>query len=95
MKDLVWIKWTDSHSPSESKWRPIDEIKNENEKMILISVGYLVAENKDVLTVVPHIHSEEMKNIVDNGKGDMVIPKVSIIERKILKEPKTSKKKGR
>lgn len=75
---IVWVKWVDSYGCG-SAWEEISDI--EPIPHYCYSVGYLVAESKDCIVVVPHM-SPKNTNIgsEENGCGDMTIPVCAIVE---------------
>ena len=72
---LVMIEWIDAHGASNAKWRDLEDIKDTCHPLYITSVGFLIASNNGMKTIVPHIYSEKQdKNIYRQGQGEMVIP---------------------
>jgi hypothetical protein len=65
---LVIVKWIDSRGAS-ARWQFLED-KNEL-PVECISVGWIVKENKNYKTIVPHLSIE---SDLRQGCGDMVIP---------------------
>jgi len=79
---LVLVEWMDSYTDNKS-WHPLDD-KIEM-PAICKSVGYLVADKEKVKIIYPHIAIEdEWTN--EAGKGSIIIPTISIVSMKELKE---------
>jgi hypothetical protein len=54
---LVHVLWEDHAGAASDSWRPCDEIAKDVDQPYLVeSVGWLVAENKRRIVVVPNIH---------------------------------------
>ena len=82
---LFLIEWIDSyHNVSEDRWqliRYLDKPMN----LICYSVGWLLKENDQAITVAPHISDVHSKDTKGGCSGYVVIPKVSIVKRTELK----------
>jgi hypothetical protein len=51
------------------------------------SVGWLTAQNENVVKIYPHIHDgDEDRGIIMSGVGDMEIPRSAIVRLQVLKE---------
>ena len=74
------IKWLDSYGVGPA-WTVLDEIILE--PAIIISVGFIAKEDENNVLVVPHVSSHKEEDGKD-GCGDMVIPKVCIIDRVVV-----------
>jgi len=81
---LLMIEWVDSHS--SRGWQDFETIENSAEALYCQSVGWLAAENKDVVSLVPHIAGERNGNQKLQGCGDLTIPKRAIIKTTVLKK---------
>jgi len=77
--DIECITWIDSFGAGPS-WQELGEITTE--PVLCTSVGF-VRETEDYIIVIPH-YIKETKHNEAQGCGDMAIPKVSIMERKVL-----------
>ena len=67
---LVLIKWEDSILGFQG-WKTIKE--QPDHRGIMISVGFIIRENKHTITLYPHIQKSNL-----NGTGDIIIPKSAI-----------------
>jgi len=74
---LVIITWEDSILGFVG-WKSIKDQPKQREEMI--SVGFIMYENKHTITLYPHIQKSEI-----NGAGDIVIPKSAIRKIKRIK----------
>lgn len=69
--DLMYVEWVDSRGTHES-WIELEDMANEY--CTISSVGWVIKEDEELIHLVPHLGDNP-----DQGCGDMVIPKVSII----------------
>lgn len=76
---LVYIEWEDSCGDDSGRWRDLDYIKKDTPVPIK-SVGWLVAENKNSKTIVPHLSG------LEHGQGNMTIPNSAIKKFRVLKK---------
>jgi len=77
---LVYVEWSDSYGCG-SLWQTLEDV--DPGVIVCKSVGWLIADNKTHITLVPHIHiGTEISEA--QGCGDMTIPKTSILKRKNL-----------
>lgn len=67
---LVLIEWIDAYGCSSS-WQDLSEL--EPKVLLVRSVGWLLHDNDDSKTIVPHFAEEP-----NHGVGDMHIPTISI-----------------
>lgn len=74
--DIVKVKWIDSASQENQSWHFLSD--HDNSVVTVTSVGHLIYENDQIITLVLSLSTEEM--IV----GDITIPKVCILKRKKL-----------
>lgn len=79
MRKLLYIKWIDSVSLYTGGWHSFEDIEGMEPTMI-DTVGYLIKETKDYITVASSLNPFE-------ASGDICIPKVCIKQKKIIKEP--------
>lgn len=76
---LVYIKWIDAYGASPS-W---EELPEDNiESLYCESVGWLARETDKYIVIIPHVHFGSGESD-PQGCGNMAIPVVSIIERKM------------
>jgi len=78
--EIVYLKWVDSYSPDVA-WAchhdlNLDSLK---ESMVCESVGYIVAEDEEVVILSSSQGGQEHKRLVF---APVVIPKVAIRERR-------------
>jgi hypothetical protein len=79
--ELAYIKWVDSFGVSSS-WGTLEP---EHCKPIYCeSIGYVVFENDEIVTVAPHRTLPHPSQPDMHYCGDMTIPKVAVVERKVL-----------
>lgn len=83
MIGLYYVKWMDSRGVSAS-WVFVDQV--EHEACILHTVGAILKETEDVITIVPHFELKDGK--IDQLCGEMTIPKVAIIKTEKIGEIK-------
>lgn len=74
------IEWQDAATIKEN-WHEVK--KDIKEASTCISVGYMVAKNKSVITLYAHIALEDEWSM-ECGKGNMIIPVKMIKSIKIL-----------
>jgi hypothetical protein len=79
---LVLIEWVDSHSGRG--WQDIGKLKEATAVMHCRSVGWVVAQDKNSVVVVPHLNGDEEGGI-NQGCGELSIPKRAIIRTTTLK----------
>lgn len=82
---LEYIKWVDAIG-GNSAWTEITKIKKDV-VMEVYSAGYVFDETEDYVLLVPHWHppADVTGETSEDGFGDIAIPKVAILERKVLK----------
>lgn len=91
--DLVIVEWSDSYGCSSS-WQYIDAdyIQKNATSHKCTSVGYLVVNNEQVITVIPHMSPKNEQNGgEEQGCGDMTIPKSAIIYMAVLQKKKSNR----
>lgn len=69
------IKWLDSYGCT-NRWK---EIENITEKLICETVGFVISETSDLISLANSI-AYETDETVEQANGIMTIPKVSIVE---------------
>tara|TARA_R110000803_G_scaffold78075_3_gene143116 strand:- start:2948 stop:3337 length:390 start_codon:yes stop_codon:yes gene_type:complete len=79
---LYLIEWVDSYSINEG-WELIKDIE-EPELVVCHSVGYVLKENNKNIMIVPHISDTDNIESLGAYRGALVIPKVSILNKKEL-----------
>ena len=89
---LVYIEWIDAHGVS-ANWEWLKDLRNHAASSCHAkSVGFVIAENKDNIVLLPHL-IEETTSTRGQGCGDMTIPK-GCIKRMVVLHP-TRKAPGR
>ena len=76
---LLYLEWDDSASFPDSDWHSLKESKSLTPDLCK-SVGWVIAESPDHLTLASHLSESEMC-------GEIAIPKTCIRKRRILKCP--------
>lgn len=76
---LAYVEWFDSMGGDH--WQPLDA--NRREDLRCRSVGWILREDHDGLTLVPHIATEGAQ-----GRGVLTIPRVSITAIINLRPPR-------
>ena len=72
--EIVCVEWIDSVGVGQD-WRSFEDISLIEHRCF--TVGYLVAENDLALVVVPHLSPED-EVAMEQGCGDMLIPRVAV-----------------
>ena len=80
---LFFIEWVDSYD-TEVTWEFIKNL-NPPKRLLCYSVGWILSENKDGITIAPHISDVNDKKTLGACSGHITIPKVAIIKRIELK----------
>ena len=79
---LAYVEWQDSYGVS-AIWQETKNAKPIQHKCF--SVGWIIAENEDVIVLVPHLSPANNKiDAEEQGCGDMTIPKCSIVKINLL-----------
>ena len=88
--NLEVIIWSDSYGVGSS-WSETSDI--DICPHYCFSVGWVIKETNDAIAVVPHLsHPDNEEYLPEQGCGDMVIPKCSIVRRISLSGLKKAKK---
>jgi hypothetical protein len=74
---LVYVEWLDSLGCDG--WQRVETLA-EDGNMLHKSVGWLLTDKKEFITIVPHLRMNEK-----SGRGDMQIPRPAITKIKTLK----------
>jgi len=80
---LVLIEWEDSYNKSNN-WELISQMEIP-QRMICVSVGWIVKETKYNILIIPHISDIYNKNSLGTGLGSLIIPKSAIVKQRKLK----------
>lgn len=83
---LLYLEWIDSSS-GNSGWQDAGSFKETDYTFFCKSIGWLVNETDRFLVIVPHLAGDKVKEGFSfmQGCGDMAIPKVSIIKKRVIK----------
>ena len=76
---LVYIEWLDAVSNADGGWQRMKDVEKLTPDLVK-SVGWIVKETRDYLTVISHNGDNEVG-------GDFCIPKACIKKRRVLKCP--------
>lgn len=76
----IYIEWIDSHGVT-SGWIDLNDFMPD--MPIMKSIGFIVYEDKDKISVCGNV-GEETKSTLFQGNGIMTIPKNCIVRRKKL-----------
>ena len=82
--DLVLVEWVDSHSGRG--WENLDNLKANCDLLYCRSVGWLVAKNRDAVTLVSNLSGESNDNVIVNGNGYMTIPARAVRKVTVLRK---------
>jgi len=77
MNGLELVKWVDSYGATPT-WTDVDDLGAT--LLTCNSVGWVKYEDEDVLVIVPHV-ADETDHTLDQGCGQMTIPKCAVKER--------------
>lgn len=83
---LVLIEWIDSASSVDPGWKRNGDIADLCHHVYCRSTGWIMHETKESLTIVGHLTGDDPRT-VGMFKGDLTIPKVSIMRRVYLDRP--------
>lgn len=72
---LVQVEWVDASGGIRAGWRALTDIKKGAAPTPAISVGWLVRNDEDCVTVCPHLVGENR----EEGDGELSIPKSWVI----------------
>jgi len=75
-RPITYVKWVDSASYSDQQWYSLSD--HDHGIATIEAVGILVHEDKNFISLVMNISKQ------DSVVGDMAIPKVAILKRKVL-----------
>jgi hypothetical protein len=82
---LVYIEWLDS--AAMHGWQALGEVREHATLVVIQSVGWVIHETDDAITLVAHIH----KDVPENGDvrlatDPLTIPKGVIRERRVMRK---------
>lgn len=66
----VFVRWLDACSETDNEWTPIENFKGRT--VICESLGFLISETKDSVTIAGHLADEDFC-------GEITIPKGCIL----------------
>lgn len=78
-RKLLKVVWADSSSPVDGGWIDPSTVCHKHEKVF--SVGYLIKETKQSLTIAAHLAGLKKPDCIS---GIMTIPKCCILEQEQL-----------
>jgi hypothetical protein len=82
---LVYIEWVDS--AAMHGWRSLDYIKEEATVAVIQSVGWIIRESEESITIVAHMHKELPQNGVTRYASDpTTIPTAMITTRRVMRK---------
>lgn len=81
---LVLIEWVDSYARSVSSWEKKENIIEDESNIIIHSVGWVLFESKEKITICAHKQLEETD--ANWVTGEMHIPKCAIKKLTILRK---------
>lgn len=83
IKELEIIKWTDCYNIAVGAWKKLEEV--EFSEAVIYSVGFVVKENDNLIMLAAHLHNKhDNDDEIFEITGEMIIPKRSIIDRKVI-----------
>ena len=77
-REVLFLEWIDSSSPSESTWMMLSDI--DNKPLTIYTVGWVLYEDESAITVGMSLQKEN-----DLISEHITIPKFAIIKKKTLK----------
>jgi hypothetical protein len=82
---LLWVKWVDSQVRPRG-WELVSDLPNPSlERVLCYSVGWVAAENRDMMTLVPNwCAPTHMDPQIQSG---ITIPRRAIISTRLLRTP--------
>jgi len=81
-RKLLFVEWLDAASESEPGWKALESI--DPNPVVCWSVGWLLHENTDAITIASSVNAEHFD-------GDVTIPKSWIRRQVELKMPRSKK----
>jgi len=84
-RPLLIIEWIDSHRRTPA-WTLLDDLQKDAAPLICRSVGWLVAETKEVKLLVSSISGEKDELIREFCSGDIVIPVKAIVRTTVIRK---------
>jgi hypothetical protein len=86
--DLLLIEWVDAHSGKG--WQELEDMRERNGPLHCRSVGWLISQNQEYVTIAAHLSGERNENVVICGCGDLAIPRRCIVTIKVLHKGRKS-----
>ena len=78
---IIYVEWVDSNQ--FAGWQEVEELKTQR-AMHCFSVGWVVAESKDSITLATNITEENHPTAIYQCNGVMTIPKKAIVKSKVI-----------
>lgn len=83
---LVFVEWTDAASSTDMRWRALPDLE-ETKPFLSYSVGWLMVEHPDHITVAPHFGNVGENNLDEQAMGEVNIPRAMIRRIVRLEDP--------
>lgn len=85
---LAFVEWTDS-TRTVHEWKYVDAAELRPKLTTCYSIGWLISETDDVVSLLPHIGGDITTEMDGNiqGCGHMIIPKTAIIRMRQIRTP--------
>ena len=87
---VVRVDWRDATGGVRSGWRPLSEIIKSSKVAPAVSYGAVLKDEDDAITICPHFAG----NTLEDGDGDVTIPKEWVTKITDLKPVKAKKAKN-
>lgn len=81
--ELVYLEWVDASAIHG--WQSLDDIQRDGAPLVIQSVGWIVHETDDAITLVAHMHKDN-PNAVRQMSDPLTIPKGIIRERRTMRK---------
>ncbi|WP_337746937.1 hypothetical protein [Victivallis vadensis] len=78
---LFFVEWVDSCQGNG--WQPVENSIG-TRAMRCFSIGWLIAESKDSLTLAPHVSEKDHPTAFHQCCGAMTIPKRAIVQKTLI-----------
>lgn len=80
-KKMIYVEWVDSCQ--SHNWQAVEELKSQR-SLHCFSVGWIVAENKDSITLAANISEKNHPTAFYQCCGVMTIPQKAIVQKKVM-----------
>lgn len=82
--EIRYVEWLDS--AGLSRWTPIKELQRRSLVSRCLSVGFVLKEDDDQVTLLQSLDPGQLEGDDDNGDNTITIPKIAITASTILRE---------